>query len=100
MILYQYPGGDRIRSISSPCLKVEMALRLAGAEYEAKYLTSQTAARNVSATGRLPVLEIGEERIVDSVKILDRIESEFPDAALSPDDPQQRVRDRLRGLNC
>ncbi len=95
MILYQFPGGDRVGSISAPCLKVEMALRLAGADYETRLLRKRGEVRRVSRTGRLPVLEIDGERVVDSVAILDRLEKAFPDARLSPRDPQRRVRDRL-----
>ena len=95
MILYQFPGGDRVGSISAPCLKVEMALRLAGADYETRLLRKRGEVRRISRTGRLPVLEIDGERVVDSVAILDRLEKAFPDARLSPRDPQRRVRDRL-----
>ncbi len=95
MKLYQYPGGGGISSISSPCVKVELALRLVGAEYEAVNLRSRKAARQVSATGRLPVLEVDGTRIADSVAILDELEKRFPKAGLSPIEPGARVRDRL-----
>jgi len=95
LTLYQYPGGDGLGSVSPPCLKVEMALRLLGCEFRIDNLTSAAAARRISATGRLPVLEVEGERVPDSIAILDRLEQMFPGAALWPSDPVRRVRDRL-----
>jgi glutathione S-transferase len=95
MILYQYPGGDGLSSISPPCMKVEMALRLLGVEYKVRNLYGTNSARRVSVTGRLPVLEIDGERVPDSNIILDRLERHRPDADLWPTDPVQRVQDRL-----
>ena len=93
--LYQYPGGDGLSSVSPPCMKIEMALRLLGAEFEVKNLTSIQQTRRVSETGRLPVLEADGERTADSIAILDRLERMFPDAALWPTDPAEHLRDRL-----
>ncbi len=95
LTLYQYPGGDRLTSVSPPCMKVEMALRLIGAEFRVENLTSLATVRRVSETGRLPVLEAGGVRTPDSIAILDRLEGMFPDAPLWPVDPARRVRDRL-----
>ena len=95
MILHQYPGGDGIGSISPPCLKVELALRLAKADFTVRNHRSANNVRKFSITGRLPVLEIDGEFIADSVLILDRLETMFPDIVLSPQDPEGRMRDRL-----
>jgi glutathione S-transferase len=95
MILYQFPGGHGLSSISPPCMKIEMALRLIGASYEVTNLRSRSAVKRVSRTGRLPVLEIDGERIADSIDILDELERRFPDSPLSIADPTQRAHDRL-----
>lgn len=95
MILYQFPGGSGLSSVSPPCVKVEMALRLIGQPCERVNCYSRTQAGRVSRTGRLPVLEVDGERIADSIDILDALERRFPDSGLSPSDPEERLRDRL-----
>ncbi len=95
MILHQYPGGDGIGSISPPCLKVELALRLLQAEFKVRNHRSMSTVRKFSPTGRVPVLEIDGEFIADSALILDRLEDLFPDGGLSAADPEGRMRDRL-----
>ena len=95
MILYQFPGGDGLTSVSPPCVRVEMALRRCGAEYRTKDVRSRADARKYSVTGRLPMLEIDGQRISDSIEILDELERRFPDSGLSPDDEAARLQDRL-----
>ena len=93
--LYQYPGADGISSVSPPCMKIEMALRLLGVEHRVKNITSPAEGKRVSVTGRLPVLEIDGEMVPDSVEILDRLEALYPDARLWPAEPRDRLQDRL-----
>ena len=95
MILHQYPGGDGIGSISPPCLKVELALRLLGVEYKLRNHRSMSKVRKFSPTGRLPVLEIDGEFIADSTVILDRLEAMHPEGGLSPAASELKIRDRL-----
>jgi glutathione S-transferase len=95
MILYQYPGGDGLTSVSPPCQRVELALGRLGADYEVVYLKSWSEARKVSATGRLPLLEMDGRRIHDSIEILDELERRIADPALSPADPDAKIRDKL-----
>ena len=95
MILYQYPGGDGLTSISPPCLKVEMALRRIGEPYRTVNCTSRSQTLKVSVTGRLPVLETDGQRIPDSIDILDALEQRFPQSDLWPRDPSAHLRDRL-----
>jgi glutathione S-transferase len=95
LTLYQYPGADGLTSVSPPCMKVEMALRLLGVEHQVKNLTSPAQGKRYSITGRLPVLEVDGERIPDSIAILDRLEEFYPDAPLWPTDRGERVQDRL-----
>jgi glutathione S-transferase len=95
VILYQYPGGEGLCSISPPCVKVELALNLLKLEHQVVNCKSASAVRRVSTTGRLPVLEVDGTRIPDSCAILDELERRFPDGGLSPAEPEVRVRDRL-----
>jgi len=77
IILYQYLGGDGLGSISPPCLRVDLALRLLGVEFERRDLRRGGDVMNVSATGRLPVLDIDSDRFVESTRILDELERRF-----------------------
>ena len=95
LTLYQYPGAAGLTSVSPPCLKIEMALKLLGADYTVQNISSPLAARRISTTGRLPILEIDGERVPDSIMILDRLEKEFPEARLWPKDSQRHLQDRL-----
>jgi glutathione S-transferase len=95
LTLYQYPGAAGLTSVSPPCVKIEMALKLLGAEYRVESISSPPAVKRISATGRLPVMDIGGERVPDSIMILDRLEKEFPDARLWPNDPGRHLQDRL-----
>jgi len=95
LVLCTFPGGAGVPSVSPPCTKVELALRRAGAAFDTRVLRSPREVRRISPIGRLPVLEIDGERIADSNRILDRLEKLFPEAGLAPDDPRQRVVDRL-----
>lgn len=75
--LYQYPGGDGVGSISPPCLRVDLALRWLGVEFKRLDLRGPNKVREISPTGRLPVLEIDGERVVESTRILDVLEERF-----------------------
>jgi glutathione S-transferase len=76
-------------------VKVFLALRFVGAEHEVVDVFSSTQARRLSATGRLPVVEIDGRRIPDSVDILDALEAKYPASGLCPADPRQAIDDRL-----
>lgn len=95
LVLYQYPGGSGLPSLSPSCLKVSMALGRLRLPHRVVNLRTVFHARRVSPTGRLPVLEIGGERIVDSMAILDSLEARDADAVLFPRDRTERARDRL-----
>ena len=95
VVLYQYPGSSGVPSVSPPCLKVYLALRYIGVEHEVVDVYSPARARKLSKTGRLPVAEIDGRLIPDSVDIMDALEVRYPDAGLTPADPQQAIRDRL-----
>lgn len=91
MILVQYPGLARGGTFSPPCAKVQMALRFKGLEFEVKNLHSPMEAKRYNPRGRVPVLLIGDERIVDSTDILTEIDRRWPDPPLLPADPEARV---------
>ncbi len=95
MILYQYKGGDGVGSISPPCLKVDLALRKAGAGFEVVNCMPATA-RKVSRTGRLPALRFDDGVVLDdSIVILDELERRYPEIGLAPADPAERRVDLL-----
>ncbi len=77
IVLYQYPGGAGVGSISPPCLRVDLALRWLGVEFERRDLRRGKQVAEVSRTGRLPVLDIGDERFVESTRILDELERRY-----------------------
>lgn len=96
MILYQYPGGDGIRSISPPCLRVDLALSRIGRPYEIHDCTKPGEADRYSPTGRLPAVKFDDGTVAeDSILILDELERRFPEAGLSPGDPDGRRQDLL-----
>ncbi len=94
IMLYQYPGGDGLGSVSSPCLRVDMALRWLGVEFERKNLRRGGDVRKVSATGKLPAIDIDGERIVESTSILDELERRY-DVPWTVDDERQAAHLRL-----
>lgn len=95
MILVQYPGLERGGTFSPPCAKVQMALRFKGLEFEIKNLHSPMEAKRYNPRGRVPVLLIGEERVVDSTDILTELDRRWPDPPLLPDDPEARVQAKI-----
>lgn len=95
LTLLQYPGGDGLPSLSPPCLKVQLALRLMGLPFDVENARSPFEVSRRSPTGRVPALRIGERWIAESVTILDLLGEEFPDASIAPSDPSVRAHDRL-----
>jgi len=77
MTLYQYLGGDGVGSISPPCLRVDLALRWLGVEFERRDLRRGAEVTNVSRTGRLPALDIDGKLFVESTRILDELERRY-----------------------
>jgi glutathione S-transferase len=93
LVLYQYSGDSELPSISPPCTKVLLALRLLDAPHTVVVVSGPGDVKRVSATGRLPALDIGGQFVTDSVQILDRLE-EHLGRSLSPSAPDARARDR------
>ena len=88
--LYQYPGGDGIGSISPPCLRVDLALRLLNVEFRRKDVRRPTSVAQLSGTGRLPMLDLDGERFVESTRILDELERRY-EVPWRVEDPVERA---------
>jgi glutathione S-transferase len=95
MILVQYPGLERGGTFSPPCAKVQMALRFKGLSFETRNIRSPMEAKRYNPRGRVPVLLIGDERIVDSTDILTELDRRFPVPPFLPADPEERVRVKI-----
>jgi glutathione S-transferase len=93
--LIQYPGLSSGTTMSPPCAKVHMALRLKGLPYQIKNLRTPNEARRYNPRGRVPALLLGAETIVDSTDILTALDARFPDPPLEPDDPLERARAKI-----
>jgi glutathione S-transferase len=94
IVLYQYPGGDGIGSVSPPCFKVDLALRLLRADFEVANLRSPKEVQRVSRTRRLPAIELDGRLVHDSIRILDELETRF-DAPWLDASEAERIHDRL-----
>lgn len=68
-------GHDGLESYSPFCLKVHRALRLAGLGYETRRGRSPADFKHLNAAGQVPVLLVGSEPVVDSTRILMRIDT-------------------------
>lgn len=79
--------------ISPFCQKVARALRHKGLDYETVNYNGLLATRvgRLSKVGKLPVLDIGGQRIQDSTRIARYLDEHRPEPALYPADPQQRA---------
>lgn len=83
---------------SSACYRVRIALNLKGLPYEAidtslidgTHRTPEYLARNPQ--GLVPMLEVGDVRLVQSLAIIDWLDATCPKPQLVPADPIQRAR--------
>ena len=64
LILYQYGGGDGVLSLSPPCMKVQLAMRLLDLPHEVVDVRTPNQVKRVSRTGRLPAIELPDGRKV------------------------------------
>jgi glutathione S-transferase len=95
LTLVQYPGFTRKTTLSPPCAKAHMALHFKGLSYSIRNVNTPAQVRRFNPRGRVPVLLIDGEPVVDSTDILSELERRFPRPALEPDDPQARARSKL-----
>lgn len=80
--------------ISPFCQKVAKALQHKGLTYSTIDYNGVTAAKAqiLTKVGKLPVLDIGGERIQDSTKIVRYLDEQYPNLPLLyPSDPQQKA---------
>jgi len=80
LTLHDFPAETAVdgwESFSPFVLEVERALHLAKLPFE-KHHVDMMKIREISPTGQLPVLEVGDEKIQDSTRILQRIERLAP----------------------
>jgi glutathione S-transferase len=80
LVLYDFPaptGLDGWASFSPYVLQVDRALKLAKLPFE-KRNADMLGLKKLNRVGQLPVLEIGDERVADSTRIMHRIEALAP----------------------
>ena len=93
--LIQYPGLTTKTTLSPPCAKVHMTLRAKGLDYEIKNLSLPSQAKKYNPRGRVPILEIEGNRVVDSTDIVTDLDRRYPTPALEPESTYDRARVRL-----
>ncbi len=85
LLLHQY-------QVSPFAAKVRRALHYKGLKFEVRDYAVADAGKirkTISPTGKTPVLEHAEQRIVDSTTILRYLDKTFPDKPLLPADPAE-----------
>ncbi len=92
IIIVQYPGFTPTTTLSPPCGKVHMALAFKKLDYEVLALSSPTQVKRYNPRGRLPVLSIDDELIVDSSDILTELDRRFLHSPMLPEEPIDRAR--------
>jgi len=84
--------------ISPFCDKVRRILRLKNVPYavrEIRALRSAVEVRRINRIGKVPVLEIDGELVVDSSEIARFLDERFPEPPLWPTDPRERAQCHL-----
>lgn len=89
--LYQYPGLTALTTLSPPCGKVHMALRFKGLDFRVRNLFAPYQTKRVNPRGRVPVLRIDGETVVDSTDIVSHLDTRFPTPPLEPPTPLERA---------
>lgn len=95
VVLYQYGGRGKLPSLSPPCLKVDLALKILGVPHRVVDLSSPGAVKRHSPTGRVPVIEFQGRKTAESILVMDRLQELFPDGRLWAKDAAGRARDRV-----
>ena len=89
--LVQYGGATRGMTMSHPCGKVHMALVFKGLGYKTRHCKTPNEVKRYNTRGRVPILILNGERIVDSTDILTELDRRFPNPSLLPADPRARA---------
>ncbi len=95
IILYQFPGPEKLQSISPFCVKVHRILARKGLAYEVKNLMSPMQVRKVNPIGKLPAIEYDGKLVTDSSHIARFLEDKHPDPPLYPKDEGLRARNTI-----
>ena len=93
--LVQYPGLTRKTTLSAPCGKAHMALGFKGLDYSIHNVNTPAQVKKFNPRGRVPVLIIDGETVMDSTDIVSFLESRFPDPPLEPADPTLRAQAKV-----
>ena len=88
------------KNYSSWSMRPWIAMKVVGIAFDEKVVPlyepgSREQVLQYSPTGKVPVLIDGENRIWESLAILDYLAEKFPHARLWPDDPRARVHARV-----
>jgi maleylpyruvate isomerase len=98
MKLYNY-----FRSSASFRVRIALALKQLPYEYVSVHLTRgehrQPDYRAIAADGLVPLLEIGELRLSQSLAIIEYLDETYPQVRLLPADPVQRAQVRALALS-
>jgi maleylacetoacetate isomerase len=82
---------------SSAAYRVRIALNLKGIDYESRRVSladgeqKSTAYRSLNPQGFVPMLEIEDHRLTQSLAICDYLDARFPDPPFVPDDATDRA---------
>ena len=85
---------------SSAAFRVRIALNLKGLAYEGAFIhlrrddQAQPAYRGVNPQGLVPTLEDGDERLIQSLAIIEYLDETHPEPPLLPSRPAERARVR------
>lgn len=89
---------------SSACYRVRIALNLKGIAYEAVPTNLAEGAQKdpgyvaKNPQGFVPMLEVGELRLTQSLAIIDYLDAAYPEPPLVPKDPAQRAQELAMAL--
>jgi glutathione S-transferase len=92
IVLYQFPPVPGIPSMSPFCIKVQMAFKHKGLDFE---IINTVLAKRHNPRGKLPFVIWDGETIEDSSAILQAIDERTSGPALVPDDPRLAAEVRL-----
>lgn len=93
--LIQFPGLRRDTSLSPPCWKVHLALRLKGLEYKSINIGTPAEAKKYNPRGRVPAAKIQGTMVVDSSDILTALDETYPETSLAPASAYDRAMTRI-----
>ena len=85
------PADPRIESYSPFCLKVRRALNVTRLPFTSRHADAPAAFKKLNPAGQVPILLIGDEVVVDSTRIVERLVRLAPGRLDSALDERQRA---------